>query len=127
LLETQELLEKKSGKLSILEGTAGTEDPNYYAFWTNPQQLEQLALSIGDKDQVTSLLPLTPSSTIILELYADDGMFAAATELSVKLYINDQEIKTPFCANASHCKVADFVAAIGKTVNKLSTSDLCKL
>ena len=40
MLEQQELLEKKGKKLSILEGTAGTEDPNYYMFWTNPQMLE---------------------------------------------------------------------------------------
>lgn len=126
MLEQQELLEKKKGKLSILEGTAGTESPNYYMFWTNPQYLEQLALSIGDKDQVTSMLPFTPSSTIILELFADDNIVFSATELSVKLYINDQEVKTPYCGNASSCKVADFITAIGKTVNQLSTDALCK-
>ena len=127
LLDQQEMLEKKGKKLSILEGTAGTENPNVYMFWTNPQYLEQLALSIADQTDVSAMLPLTPSSTIILELYSDDSFFKAATELSVKLYINDQEVKTPLCAGATHCKVADFITAIGATVNALPTADICNL
>lgn len=127
-VDTQELLEKKGKGLSILEGTAGSEDPNYYMFWTNPQFLEQLAISIGDPTVVQSMLPFTPSSTIILELYSDDGIFRA-TALSVKLYINDQEVPTHLCANQSKCLVADFVTAIKKTLYQdgiATTTELCR-
>jgi hypothetical protein len=97
-------------------------------FWTNPQFLEQLAISLGDPTVVQGMLPFTPSSTIILEMYSDDGFFAA-TELTVKLYINDQEVPTHLCANQSKCKLADFVTAIKKTLYQegvATTTELCR-
>ena len=62
--------EKKS-----LEGTAGSNDPLYIMYWTNEDLLSLVAQSLVDPANLSvdgkDLLPLGPSSSIILEFTLD--------------------------------------------------------
>ena len=63
-------------------------------YWTNEQLLSLIAQSLVDVDQLvvdgTQLLPLGPSSTIILEFSSDATVADGAT--TVKAYIDDQAV-----------------------------------
>jgi hypothetical protein len=69
-----------------LKTTTGSENPRYSAYWTSEKQLEIFAQSLTADPLFTAMLPLPPSSTIIVE-------FAKATsgsdDLTASLFIND--------------------------------------
>jgi len=69
-----------------LKTTTGSEDPRYNAYWTSEKQLEIFAQSLTADPLFTAMLPLPPSSTVIIE-------FAKATassdDLTASLFIND--------------------------------------
>ena len=71
-------------KPKSLEGTAGSENPTYIMFWTNEDMLSMIAQSLTQDATLTNLLPMTPSSTIVLE-FTSDG-----TNLNVAGFVNDQ-------------------------------------
>lgn len=50
-----------------LEGTAGSEHPKYVMLWTNEKLLSQIALSLSQNKAFEDMLPLSPSSSIVLE------------------------------------------------------------
>ena len=85
---------KVGDKKANLEGTAGSNDPLYYMYWTNEQLLSLIAQSIVNEDQLVvdnaQLLPLGPSSTIILEFSSDASVADGAT--TIKAYIDDQAV-----------------------------------
>ena len=69
-----------------LEGTAGTENPKYFMFWTNEQLLNLFAQELSsDTDVLASVSPLGPSSTIVFEFTEP-----TAGELDIAMFVNDQ-------------------------------------
>ena len=72
-------------KPKTLEGTAGSEHPRYIMFWTNEEMLSMIAQSLSSDSTLTNMLPMTPSSTIVLEFTAD-----GSNNLNVAAFINDQ-------------------------------------
>lgn len=78
-------LNQKDRRKPSLEGTAGTENPQYFMFWTNERVLELMSQSLVDA-QDGSPLPLGPSSTIVME-YLQSA--SSTTDLDVQIYVND--------------------------------------
>ena len=126
---TQEKRPKQGGGKISLEGTAGSENPNYVMFWTNEQMLELIASRISSKDLLDQkLTPFKPSSTVLLELTREKASVVSLTyDLYVQLYINDQPVKTDLCpGGASKCTAAQFVAGLSKDLDSMVVSDFCK-
>jgi len=77
----------------------------YKMLWTNEDLLSLFAQSLSaDSSLATNdlLLPLGPSSTIILEftlqnVYNSDGTMTDATDLYVTGFINDQAVSLRAC------------------------------
>lgn len=59
--------DKKPKGPKSLEGTAGSENPKYVMMWVSEEKLSQIALSLSNDTILDGLLPLGPSSTIVLE------------------------------------------------------------
>jgi hypothetical protein len=70
-----------------LKTTTGSEDPRYVAFWTSEKILQMFAQELSNDPKIADMLPLPPSSTIVVE-------FAKASDTSndlvASLFINDQ-------------------------------------
>jgi hypothetical protein len=75
-----------------LEGTAGSEHPKFVMFWTNEKLLAQIALSLSESGTLMKELPLSASSTIVLEFTQEEG-----EEVMVRTFINDQLVDTFGC------------------------------
>ena len=83
-----------------LGGTAGTENPLYFLYWTNEKLLDMFVYTFMDK--VTGdFLPMGPSSNIIIELSQNDP----AKLLQVKVYVNDNLVKTTQCLGSDVCDI----------------------
>lgn len=85
-------------------------------YWTNEDLLSLIGQSLVTTESFTvdkkSLLPLGPSSTILLEFSTDtDG-----TTTIVKAFVDDQEVKLKQCKGASPCKASDFQAELSKGI-----------
>ena len=65
--------DKKPKGKSSLEGTAGSENPKYVMMWTSEEKLNLIAQSLTKSTLLDTLLPLQPSSTIVLEFTQQDG------------------------------------------------------
>ena len=61
----------KDRRKTSLEGTAGTENPQYFMFWTNEDLLNLIGQSIVD-DSNADFLPLGPSSSVLIEYTVAD-------------------------------------------------------
>lgn len=59
------------------------------------------------------MLPLPPSSTIIVE-FAKDA--TDPTKLVASLYINDQQVTMAQCSDATTCPIATYQTALMATV-----------
>lgn len=92
-----------------LEGTAGSEHPKYVMLWTNEKLLAQIALSLSANKTFEDMLPLSPSSTIVLEFTQEN----AADDLSVRTFINDQLVDTYGCQFKDACKASAFSQVLG--------------
>lgn len=113
----------KETKVS-LEGTAGTENPQYIMFWMQVEQLELLAASLSETAE--ELFPLVPSSTILLEVTKESSSsWTGATELKVTLKINDEETPTALCGGKASCSLASFAAALKNTVQLNDVANFC--
>jgi hypothetical protein len=62
--------ETAQDKKANLEGTAGSDNPLYYMYWTNEDLLSLFAHSLVTTD--SKLSPLGPSSTIVLEFTTNE-------------------------------------------------------
>lgn len=72
-------------------------------FHTNEAHLSLIAQSLsGAETKLVSQLPLSPSSTIVLEFTQD----APTSDLMVKAFIDD--IETPLTGCPDPCKALDF-------------------
>lgn len=105
--------QKASIKAHPLKTTTGSEDPRYIAFTTSEAHIEMFAQSLSQDPAFLAMLPLPPSSTIVIE-------FAKATagsnDLTASLYINDVEVQMAQCANALTCPVATYQENMAKSV-----------
>ncbi len=82
-------------------------------FWTNEQQLELIAQQLSSDLNLTStLLPLTPSSTIILELTQNDS----TKDLDIQIYVNDQLLTSTFCENKNLCSAKSFASNLENSI-----------
>jgi hypothetical protein len=61
--------------------------------WTNEGLLSQIALSLTQDPALDAMLPLSPSSTIVLEFTQE------STDTIVRTFINDNLVKTIGCSN----------------------------
>lgn len=108
----QELSQETRKKPKTLEGTAGSEHPRYIMFWTNEDALSLIAQSLSqDALLSSSLLPLTPSSSIVLEFTLD-----SSNVLNVGAFVNDQQVTIKGCNNAKTCSAETFKNAINSSV-----------
>ena len=62
--------------------------------WTNERLLSQIALSLSENKDFEAMIPLTTSSTIVLEFTQD----SPTDDMNVKTFINDQLVDTYACA-----------------------------
>lgn len=85
------------------DGTAGTENPVYYMLWTNERLLELISQSLVGGDG--GILPLGPSSTIVIEFFES----SQKNDLTVEIYVNDQAVKSQFCNGEQTCSASAFV------------------
>lgn len=83
-------------------------------FWTNEKLLSQIALSLSGNQTFKDMLPLGPSSTIVLEFTQDN----AADDLNVRTFINDQLVDTFGCQLKDSCKAASFSQVLGADLDK---------
>jgi len=70
----------------------------------------QADLVVSEKD----LLPLGPSSTILLEFSSKSDVADGAT--TVKAFVDDQEVPLKACNGATPCKASDFKDALNTSV-----------
>lgn len=77
------LIQNHSERIAKLKTTAGSESPRYVLFWTNEQLLSLFAKSLSNDATLNDMLPLPPSSTMILEFTLEKN------DLMVNGYIND--------------------------------------
>jgi hypothetical protein len=113
---TQFLANEKPG----LKTTAGSGDPNYILFWTNEALLNLFAQSLSADSTVQGMLPLPPSSTILLE-FTVDGTGA----LNVGGFINDQEVSLTQCGEAASCGASVFSESLNNTLGQANVTDWC--
>ena len=99
-------------KRKTLEGTAGTENPQYIMFWTNERLLELISQSLVGGDG--SYLPLGPSSTIVLEFTPSP---TNATDLNMQMYVNDNLVHPP-CGGQDPCTASAFAAQLPNSTNQ---------
>jgi hypothetical protein len=111
----------QSTSQKTVEGTAGSEHPKYVMLWTNEKLLSQVALSLSASTTMKDMLPLSPSSTIVLE-FTQEG-----SDMNVRTFVNDQLVDTTYCANQTTCKAADFSQALGTALDKaaMDVSKFC--
>ena len=107
-------------KGASLKTTAGSENPNYVLFWTNEDLLSLIAQSLSTDPIVSNLLPLSPSSTIILEFTAD-----ATNKLNVAAFINDQSVTLTDCGNNKSCGAQSFASSLDSRIEVTNTTDWC--
>ena len=104
-----------------MKATAGAENPNYVLFWTNEDLLSLFAKSLSSDSEVDGLLPLPPSSTIILEFTLD-----GSNNLNVNGFINDQAVKLNDCANQTTCLASAFATSLSQGIKVPDTATFCK-
>ena len=107
-------------KVKSLEGTAGSEHPRYIMFWTNEDMLSLIAQSLSQDAELSKILPLTPSSTIVLEFTLD-----ASSNLNVAAFVNDQQVTIKGCNNQKSCTAKSFATSIGDNILVPNTTANC--
>jgi hypothetical protein len=83
LLQTESSSDKARG----LHATPGSENPSYVALWANEDFLSLLAQTLSNDATLTSnnlLLPLGPSSTMIMEFTLQDVLNAEGATTNTK-------------------------------------------
>lgn len=88
-------------------------------FWTNERLLELISQSlVGD----TTPLPLSPSSTIVIEFTQDSS---SQTDLDVAIYVNDIQQTSNLCG-ALTCKASKFASELEKTIADQDVTKICQ-
>lgn len=103
-----------------LKTTAGTEHPRYVLFWTNEELLSQFALAFSNDEVVKNMLPLPPSSTIVLEFTLD-----STQTLQVSGFINDQAVTLTNCADQTSCAARSFSDSIAQNLKISDVTSYC--
>lgn len=112
-------LQQKDKRKTSLEGTAGTENPQYFMFWTNERLLELISQSlVADAGP----LPLGPSSTIVIEF----TQASSSSDLNVGIYVNDQLLKTSLCDGADSCTASKFASNLEKSIDTQDVTKICQ-
>lgn len=111
-----EALKPKKTRVSLHDGQAGTEHPNYIMFWMSVEQLELLAASLSDSAQ--DQYPFMSSSTVLLEVTEEDTASPSVKELMVTLKINDEEAPTKLCGEKekASCPLTTFASNLKSSV-----------
>lgn len=104
-----------------LEGTAGTENPQYFMFWTNERLLELISQSLVGGDG--AYLPLGPSSTIVMEFTQSP---TNAADLNVQMYVNDQLVSSQLCGDQDTCPASAFATRLEATIADQDVSKICQ-
>ena len=112
----------QSSAEKTLEGTAGSEHPKYVMLFTNEKLLSQIALSLSGNGTFEHMLPLSPSSTIVLEFTQE----TPTDDLMVRAFVNDQLVDTFGCMLQNSCKAADFSKLLGIELEKAEDLDVKK-
>ena len=103
-----------------LKSTAGAENPNYVLMWTNEELLSLFAQALSNDPLVAQHLPLSASSTIILE-FTDDGV----GNLNVAGFVNDNQVQLTHCNNAQTCSASTFSTNLNSGIKLTNVSDYC--
>lgn len=90
-------------------------------FWTNERLLELISQSLVGGDD--SPLPLSPSSTIVIE-YTQDS--AEQKDLDVRIYVNDQLQKSKFCAFEDKCSASAFATSLDASIDAQDVTKVCQ-
>lgn len=103
-----------------LKTTAGSEHPRYVLFWTNEELLSQFALAFSNDPVVKNMLPLPPSSTILLEFTLD-----SSNALQVSGFINDQAVTLANCGDQTTCGARAFSDSIAQSLKISDVTSYC--
>jgi len=114
-------LNQKDRRKTSLEGTAGTENPQYFMFWTNERLLEMISQSLVEADD--SFLPLGPSSTVVIEFTASAS---SKTDLDVGIYVNDVRVKSKLCDFKDSCLASAFAASLDAAIADQDVGKVCQ-
>lgn len=121
-VETKQItLNQNSKRKTSLEGTAGTENPQYFMFWTNERLLELVSQSLVGGD--SSPLPLTPSSTVVIEYYLAQP---TSKELTAQIYVNDVLQKSSLCGGQDSCLATVFASNLEKQIFDQNVTKVCQ-
>jgi hypothetical protein len=90
-------------------------------FWTNERLLELISQSIVGDD--SSPLPLSPSSTVVVEYYLAQP---TSKDLTVQIYVNDALQKSTLCGGEESCLASAFVANLEKEINDQNVTKVCQ-
>mmetsp|Transcript_4583 Transcript_4583/g.6954 ORF Transcript_4583/g.6954 Transcript_4583/m.6954 type:complete len:348 (-) Transcript_4583:32-1075(-) len=110
-----ELSQDKKFKVNW-QGTAGTENPKYFMFWTNENLLTDFANAFAQDQN----LDLTASSSIIFEFTLEGN------DLMVEMFVDDVSTGLKNCGGSSKCKAMDFAGSLGSTVHFSDMASACK-
>jgi len=85
--------------------------------------MSQIGLSLSQNKDFEEMLPLSPSSTIVLEF----TQASPTDDMMVRTFINDQLVDTYGCSGQTSCKAADFSTFLGSELDKsaLNVSTFC--
>ena len=113
-------LNQKDRRKTSLEGTAGTENPQYFMFWTNERLLELISQSLVGE---SAALPLGPSSTIVIEFTPHAS---SATDLDVAVYVDDMLQTTQLCDAKQSCSATKFASELEKRITDQDVTKICQ-
>lgn len=113
----------KDKRKTSLEGTAGTENPQYFMFWTNEDLLNLVAQSVVDNSNDDSFLPLGPSSTVLIEFTAVSNN---KNDMNVQIFVNDKLVKSKFCKFKDTCLASAFANSLDAAIQDQDVSKICQ-
>lgn len=119
----QLVVNPKDKRKTSLEGTAGTENPQYFMFWTNEDLLNLVGQSIVDNSNDDSFLPLGPSSSVLIEYTA---IADNKNDMNVQVFINDQLVKSKFCNFQDTCLASAFANSLEAAIQDQDVSKVCQ-
>ena len=105
-----------------LKTTTGSGDPRYIAFTTSEKHLQIFAQELSKDPKIADMLPLVPSSTIIIEFAKES---ASSNNLVASLYINDQQVTMAQCSDAMTCAIGTYQTNVAASVKIADTATEC--
>jgi hypothetical protein len=106
-----------------LKTTTGSEAPRYVAFWTSEKHLQIFAQELSKDPLVAAMLPLPPSSTIVVEFAKASD---TSTDLVASLFINDVAVTMAQCSDAATCPINTYQQAVAASVKIANITAECE-